>query len=364
VGPGDCTAGGIYGNNNSDPYDVTSGQGFVVSEKNGRWGQAVELPGLGALNKGGNAEVNSVSCASASYCAAVGYYRDGSGHDQGFVASERNGRWSQAIEVPGLKTLDIGGLPGAGVGSVSCASPGNCAAGGDYNTDAAGNQQAFVVTERNGRWGTAQKVAGNLNVGGIAGIDTVSCGSARNCSAGGHYNDGRGNQQAFVVSEVNGTWAAAREVARRLNTNGDASVYSVSCASAVSCSAGGDYDYDYNWGFLVGEKNGVWGASTNVPGLKALHNVFRYTDVFSVSCASAGNCAAGGDYETMAGNEGFVVTQKNGAWGSAITVPGLAALNKGDVASVSAVSCGATGSCVAGGSYWDAGHHSQAFVTR
>jgi hypothetical protein len=40
-------------------------------------------------------------------------------------------------------------------GSVSCASPGNCSAGGDYYTDAAGHQQAFVVSEKNGSWGTA-----------------------------------------------------------------------------------------------------------------------------------------------------------------------------------------------------------------
>jgi hypothetical protein len=163
---------------------------------------------------------------------------------------------------------------------------------------------------------------------------------------------------------VNGAWGAAREVARRLNTNGDASVYSVSCASAGSCSAGGDYDYDYNWGFLVGEKNGVWGTSINVPGLKALGNVFRYTDVNSVSCASAGNCAAGGDYETEGGSQGFVVSQKNGNWGNALTVPALGTLSKGSVAYVNSVSCAAAGSCMAGGTYWDAGRHSQGFVTQ
>jgi hypothetical protein len=361
---GNCVAGGYYGRNSTDPYLVTSGNGFVISERNGRWGQATEVPGLAALNKDGNAEVSSVSCASPGNCAAGGNYQDGSGRHQGFVASERNGRWGQAVEVPGLGALNQGGLLFAGVTSVSCVSPGNCAAGGSYYSDTVGHQQAFVVSAKNSTWGTAQQVAGNLNTGASADIDTVSCGSAGNCAAGGHYKDGQGNLQAFVISEVNGTWAAAREVADHLNITGDASVASVSCPSAGSCAAGGDYDYSYNWGFLVGEKNGAWGAAFAVPGLKVLQNVFRYTDVNSVSCASAGNCAVGGDYETMSGSQGFVASQKNGAWSNAITVPGLGNLNKGESAAVNSVSCAAAGHCVAGGSYEDAGHHSQGFVTQ
>ena len=72
----------------------------MAVERHGRWGTAIEVPGLAALNTGGYAEVNSVSCGSAGSCAAGGYY---AGHDgQGFVAVERNGRWGRAIEVPGL----------------------------------------------------------------------------------------------------------------------------------------------------------------------------------------------------------------------------------------------------------------------
>ena len=96
----------------------------------GSWGRAIEVPGLGALNTGRHAEVSSVSCGSAGSCAAGGVYRDRSGHLQGFVAVERNGLWGRAIEVPGLGALNTGG--DAEVTSVSCASAGNCAAGGYY----------------------------------------------------------------------------------------------------------------------------------------------------------------------------------------------------------------------------------------
>ncbi len=353
--PGYCAAGGYYGNHARNPYDVTTGRGFVVSERSGRWHQAVEVPGLGALNRGGNATVSSVSCASRGYCAAVGFYTDSGGHRQGFVAVEQSGVWGQAIEVPGLGALNTGGS--AEVGSVSCASPGNCAAGGLYDTRAAGagHQQAFVVSETGGSWGTAQQVAGTLTgPGGDAGVDTVSCGSPGNCAAGGQFSDASGEEQAFVISQVNGIWAAARAVAGTRSCCGGAEVTSVSCASAGNCAAGGEFDYGgYNAAFLVNEKNGAWGKLMYVPGLNA---VSRDAYLNSVSCASAGNCAAGGDYD-----EGvFVAIEKNGAWDKQTTVPGR------PVSGVDSVSCASARSCVAGGSYVGPGpgYGLQGFVTQ
>ena len=93
----------------------------------GTWRTAIEVPGTGALNKG-DADVGSVSCASAGNCAAGGNYTDSSGDTQAFVASERDGSWRRAIEVPGTGALNTGGF--ASVGSVSCGSAGNCLAGG------------------------------------------------------------------------------------------------------------------------------------------------------------------------------------------------------------------------------------------
>ncbi|HEX9518287.1 MAG TPA: hypothetical protein VF940_19145, partial [Streptosporangiaceae bacterium] len=349
--PGYCAAVGYYRNHGR--------QGFVVSERNGRWSRAVEVPGLGVLNRGGNAEVSSVSCVSQGYCAAAGFYRDGNGRQQGFVAIEQNGVWGRAVEVPGLGFLNKGG--NARVSSVSCASPGNCTAGGDYTSDASGRLQAFVVSEMGGSWGTAQEVAGNLNTGPGLGafVDTVSCGSAGNCAVGGSY-DGPGNDM-FVISEVNGSWGSAQEVAGNLYVPGGGTVDSVSCASAGNCSAGGTYDYGgYNAAFLVSEKNGVWGQGINVPGLS---KVARDAYLTSVSCASAGNCAAGGSYDG-GGSGAWVVRETNGVWGKETTVPGLGALNKGSVLGVSSVSCASAGSCVAGGYYQETGRYAlQGFVT-
>jgi len=119
-------------------------QGFVVSEKNGVWGRAIPVPGLAALSKGGDAGVNSVSCGSPGNCAAGGRYVDQHLHSHGYVVSERNGVWGRAIHVPGLAALNKGG--DAGVSSVSCAPAGSCTAGGSY-ADGSGRRhlQGFVT---------------------------------------------------------------------------------------------------------------------------------------------------------------------------------------------------------------------------
>ncbi|HXP19639.1 MAG TPA: hypothetical protein VN840_08335, partial [Streptosporangiaceae bacterium] len=85
----------------------------------------------------------------------------------------------------------------------SCGSAGNCSAGGFYEVGSGLHWQAFVVSQKNGTWGKAVEVPGTaaLNTGVRAQINSVSCGSAGNCSAGGYYT-GRSGQQAFVVSQA------------------------------------------------------------------------------------------------------------------------------------------------------------------
>jgi hypothetical protein len=166
---------------------------------NGTWKTAIEVPGTAALNAGGEAAVYSVSCPSAGNCAAGGFYKDISGNYQAFVASEVNGTWKTAIKVPGTAARNKGGS--AAIYSVSCPSAGNCAAGGGY-TDGAGHFQAFAASEVNGTWNTAIEVPGTaaLNKGGSAEVYSVSCGSAGNCAGGGEYASSTGKYQAFVTS--------------------------------------------------------------------------------------------------------------------------------------------------------------------
>ena len=330
------------------------------------WGTAQEMPGTAALNTGGNAQIKSVSCASAGNCSAGGYYTDSSGDEQAFVAGETDGIWGTAQEVTGTAALNTGGS--AQIWSVSCASAGNCSAGG-YYTDSSAHQQAFVASEKHGTWNTAQEVPGTaaLNHGVYAQIFSVSCASAGNCSAGGYYTDSSAHQQAFIASEKRGTWGAAEEVpgTAALNQGGGAEIFSASCASARSCSAGGYYldGSGHQQAFVVSEEHGTWGTAEEVPGTAALNQ--RNAAIWSVSCASPGNCGAGGDYIDGSGAyQALVVRQADGTWRTAKELPGIAALNKGGSAAIYSMSCASPGDCSAGGRYFsDNSGDTQAFVT-
>jgi hypothetical protein len=309
-------------------------------------GSAGGVPGLAALNAGGNAQASSISCASAGNCSAGGYYTDGGGNTQAFVVSEVNGTWGTAIEVPGTGSLSAGAgsQARAAINSLSCGSAGNCIAGGDSypNDNVAGIASAFIVSQVNGTWGTPTAVPGlaSLNNGDeYDEITAVSCASAGNCSAGGDYHDTKGKSQVFVVSETNGSWGTAIEVpgTAALNAGGGGWISSMSCPSAGNCGVGGTYvdSGSQQQVFVAGETNGTWGTAVEVPGTDttasgegALMN--------SVSCSSAGNCSAVGS----AAEGPFVVSEVNGTWGSAF-----------DLAAAASVSCPSDGNCVAGGDY-------------
>src|SRR5215510_6366123 len=120
------------------PQAVTAAPAARAAAQAGAWGTAIAVPGLGALNQGGLAALNDVSCGSAGNCVAVGSYPEASFHFHAYLAGERNGRWRRAADVPGSEILNTGRR--ATATSVSCVSAGNCAAGGTYR-DSAGRIQ-------------------------------------------------------------------------------------------------------------------------------------------------------------------------------------------------------------------------------
>jgi hypothetical protein len=347
---GNCAAGGSFS-------DSSGGQESVADEVNGIWGNAVEIPGLAALDTGDNSNVFAVSCPSAGNCVVGGYYAESFTLWQPYVASEVNGTWGNATEVPGMATLNKGE---AEVQSISCTSAGNCSAGGSYGgvetASSVIDSQAFVVNEVNGVWGNAIQVPGSaaLNTGTDAGVISMSCSSAGNCSAGGNYTDSSSHAQAFVTEEVNGTWADAIEVpgTAALNTGGNGWVASVSCTSAGNCAAGGQYtdSSHHAQAFVTDEVNGTWGDSIQIPGTGLGTGIGQ---AFSVSCGSVGNCVAGGSYNVTVGGFGssvaFVASEVNGTWGDAIQVPGTPAASEFSNSTVYSVSCPPSGGCAVGG---------------
>ncbi|HET7014514.1 MAG TPA: hypothetical protein VFI65_11420 [Streptosporangiaceae bacterium] len=406
---GNCSAGGYYVDRSSHL------QALVVTEHAGHWGKAVEVPGTAALNTGGFAVVNSMSCPSPGNCAANGSYAFSPFKNQMFVVSEVAGKWGQIHVVPGrVSVVDA---------SISCASPGNCVTGSSLLTTS-GQFQAFLIEETNGTWSQPFSLSGaGLQTSDYSDIDSVSCLSAGNCTATG---TDRPNHiyQLFAVGETGGQWRKAVTIPLSGaidSVNQGVGINTMSCASPGNCAAAGNYGYAvedtiYQQPFVISETGGKWGKATDVPGLARpsqggfgdttsvscaapdtctaggflsvgskprraflvtetgghwAHVVMlagspalggaRPTQVNSVSCTAPGRCVAGGTY-THSGSQAFVVTEAGGRWGQARPVPGLAKLNVGGTAEIHSIDCSSANHCTATGIYGDRSHNFQAFA--
>jgi hypothetical protein len=359
--PGNCSAVGTY----LDRRDRR--QAFVVSERNGVWGKAMEIPGLAALNTGAHVDpIVSVSCASSGYCAAGGAYAVRSVREVAFVVNEVHGVWHRAHRVRGIDALY--GRGSSDVVAISCAAPGSCTAVGDYSRVRADplDSKVFFADQAHGTWRAARALPGLAALQPrLPYVSGVSCASAGNCAIAGSYVSRSGNGQSFVADEADGKWTAAQHIAgpRPRRHGADISLSSVSCSAPGDCAVGGSYERRSLLGNAIAadERNGTWGRGRVLAGPGNLGS-YADAEIISVSCASAGNCSAAGLFYARSGHiQPFVASERHGTWSRVIEVPGSRALSAGKRAYVISVSCGAPGDCAAGGAYSD-GNFAHALV--
>jgi len=185
---------------------------------------------------------------------------------------------------------------------VSCTSVGNCSAVGDYaDNSVPSRQQGLLLTETAGTWAAGVKATLPAGTATDPDVDlgSVSCVSAGNCSAVGGYKDSAGHLQGLLLTETAGTWAPGVKALPPADaaTEPDVFFYSLSCTSAGNCSAVGDYkdSAGHYQALALNETAGTWAT-----GVKAILPADAATDpsasLESVSCASAGNCTAVGYY--------------------------------------------------------------------
>jgi Divergent InlB B-repeat domain/PASTA domain len=355
--PGNCSAVGEY-------YDRSGLQGLLLTEAGGQWSVGVEavLP-ANAATANPEVRVNSVSCSPAGNCTGVGSYFDSSGNMQGLLLTETEGTWATGVEAP---------LPantaGADLDSVSCASPGNCTVVGAVFLD--GSDQGLLLTETAGSWATGVKASlpADAPPGTGAYLDSVSCASAGNCTAVGatYPESGEGSDEGLLVTETGGNWEPGVEAPLPANARSGLEVDSVSCPSAANCSAVGDYadsSSGSGQGLLLTETAGSWAAGVEAPLPADVATAAPEGAEFivnSVSCASAGNCAAVGSYvySSVTGgppagveqdaSDSVLFSEIGGTWAPGVFSP-LPAYATGAV--VLSVSCSSAGNCGAVGSY-------------
>jgi hypothetical protein len=224
----------------------------------------------------------------------------------------------------------------------------SCTAAGDCS----GISARYAVTERNGVWSAAQIIPGTP--GTIRPHPVIDCTSPGNCVVAGGYATEKNTYKAFTAAQVNGTWRKAQPISdRALSGRISDAATTLSCTTAGNCAAAGEYTTKSGTSaFTVAEVRGRWTAAKILPGIARLAGTKSGSaTVTSLSCAAVGYCAVAGSYLNTATKAAtaFVASETSGNWAAARQIPGLASVGSGN-STVAMVSCGQVGHCLAGGS--------------
>lgn len=240
--------------------------------------------------------------------------------------------------------------------ATSCQETGACVAVGFYED----NTSAFrglIETEANGVW-TAIKAPTTGLGDQFSSLNAISCPSAGNCAAVGGYTDASGNDQGLIETETNGVWTGIKAPLTGLATlsNPHVDIFSVSCSTAGNCAAVGAYadPGGHEEGLIETETNGVWTTtSANVSALGGSST--PAVQLNSVSCAAPGSCVAVGNFvDSSSHQQGLIVSDSGGTWtASKPNLSSLPSTATNPNVGLTAVSCPAAGDCTAVGRYID-----------
>ena len=349
-----CVATGSY-------RTAKKGHLLAIAERGGKWKPQQTPAGV---------SVASLDCPSMGSCVGT----SGVGEQRTYVLAQEGGTWrSDAVTLP----AGASSTPWPDLASVSCGSPGNCAAVGAYEIPAFA--KPLVVTESNGTWlaGTEPQPPAKSATTSDRNISTpgnklslVSCPSAGNCTAVGSYTDknAAAGEYPWVLEETAGQWAPG--VAARLpadsNPHGDSArgaapffgFTGLSCPSVGNCTAVGGYSgkVDVEEGLILTERNGTWSRGVTAPlpphAVPNSEPNELNSPIASVSCAAPDDCAAIGSYVLKVGGmpHGLLLSERSGTWkASALVLPAHAQAPGGVF--LSSVTCPSRGNCVAIGFY-------------
>jgi hypothetical protein len=228
-----------------------------------------------------SASLSGVSCTSATACTAVGSYANSAG--QQVTLAERWDGTSWTIQ----NTPNPAGATSSVLGAVSCTSETACTALGSYG-DTAGIGVALVE-----RWdGTSWTIQNTPNAPS-AGLSGVSCTSATACTAVGSSEDSAYNIMTLVERWDGTSWT----IQNTPNPAGATSsvLGAVSCTSETACTAVGSYgDGTTNAVALAERWDGTSWTIQNAPKPSGATGM----TLSGVSCTSAVSCTAVGQFST------------------------------------------------------------------
>jgi len=218
--------------------------------------------------------------------------------------------------------------------AVSCATATSCVAGGTARDMSWPSSPAIADSWDGTAWSstTVPQPAGST----YTTLSAVSCLSATSCLAVGDYG-----------SDFSATWNGTRwSLGTMPAPAGGVSptLAALSCTSSRFCVAVGQYlnDVDTPEALVVNWNGSVWSIASQPVGLPV------GATLTGVSCASASACAAVGSYQDSHGNSQPLAETWDGTSWTVATTSLPAAAESG---SLDGVSCLETGACTAVGSY-------------
>lgn len=270
---GSCEAVGTYFSA-SNGHDRT----LVESWNGSAWSLA------SSPNRGWNNNIfDSVSCVSADWCKAVGSYAEASGVQRTLVESWNGNAWSLASS-PNF------GKHANALEGVSCSSISSCKAVGGY-LDNHGVVRTLVESWNGSVWSVSPSPNNGTRHNEL-GLGGVSCASANSCKAVGFYLNGKNVQQTLIESWNGRNWSLASSPNHGTYAN---DLQGVSCASASSCKAVGNYraGSGAQWTLVETWNGSVWSLATSG---NINNGILSHNTLGSVSCVSASTCKAVGNY--------------------------------------------------------------------
>jgi hypothetical protein len=262
-----------------------------------------------------SAGLDQVSCTSATFCEAVGYYSNSVGETLPFAARWNGTSWRlQAMPHPDGGTL-------VRLTAVSCTSATFCEAGGN-SVDTG----AFAVGWNGNSWHLQ-------TLPETAGVSSVSCVSPTFCEIVGASGGDMWNGSAWTSQPI----------------PGPASFVSVSCAGTGFCEAVGQYS---NSSGTTLSAAAIWNGESWLTQTTPNPAGAAFASLNGVACASPTACEAGGDFQLSSSAPGFIALAES--WNGSVWQTQQVLAPRGATANaLNAVSCVSAVLCEAVGSHTD-----------
>ncbi len=227
---------------------------------------------------GNGASLNSVSCATATSCAAVGASFTAS-FAQAPLAEQRGaGGWSiRPTPVPG-------GSSGAILSGVSCHGRTCIAVGTSFGSDQNSGSSKVLIERWNGSSWQIQS-APNPSGANTSSLDAVSCPSANSCKAVGSTQEQFGAPAGLAESWNGHRWSID---AKQPSTS---ALTGVSCTSPNACTAVGSIAPNDAQLTFAERWNGTKWAVQSTPTVSNFNNFNQFN---AVSCSESLACTAVG----------------------------------------------------------------------